>query len=157
MGLSFYTLGQRQGLGIGGIKEQGAGKPDASVQHEPWFVAAKDMVNNRLIVVQGHDHPALLSPALTALDAHWISGSAPEVNHPYAAKTRYRQADAPCLITALSGDQCSVSFEQPQWAVTPGQSVVFYDGEVCLGGALIEAGHEFFRLTPAIALCPRGS
>jgi tRNA-specific 2-thiouridylase len=140
MGLSFYTLGQRQGLGIGGIKEQGAGKPDASVQHEPWFVAAKDMVNNRLIVVQGHDHPALLSPSLTALDAHWISGSAPEVNHPYAAKTRYRQADAPCQITALSGDQCSVSFEQPQWAVTPGQSVVFYDGEVCLGGAIIEAG-----------------
>ena len=97
-------------------------------------------MNNRLIVVQGHDHPALLSPYLTALDAHWISGSAPEVNHPYAAKTRYRQADAPCLITALSGDQCSVSFEQPQWAVTPGQSVVFYDGEVCLGGAIIEAG-----------------
>jgi len=131
IGLSFYTLGQRQGLGIGGDKDSSG---------EPWFVAAKDMANNRLIVVQGHDHPALLSQRLAALDAHWISGSAPTLNHPYAAKTRYRQADAPCQITALSGDQCSVSFEQPQWAVTPGQSVVLYDGEVCLGGAIIEAG-----------------
>ena len=131
IGLSFYTLGQRQGLGIGGDKDSSG---------EPWFVAAKDMANNCLIVVQGHDHPALLSQRLAALDAHWISGSAPTLNHPYAAKTRYRQADAPCQITALSGDQCSVSFEQPQWAVTPGQSVVLYDGEVCLGGAIIEAG-----------------
>jgi len=131
IGLSFYTLGQRQGLGIGGDKDSSG---------EPWFVAAKDMANNRLIVVQGHDHPALLSQRLAALDTHWISGSAPTLNHPYAAKTRYRQADAPCQITALSGDQCSVSFEQPQWAVTPGQSVVLYDGEVCLGGAIIEAG-----------------
>jgi len=130
IGLSFYTLGQRQGLGIGGDRDSSG---------EPWFVAAKDMENNRLIVVQGHDHPALLSSSLTALDAHWISGRAPEINHPYAAKTRYRQADAPCRITALSGDQCSVSFEQPQWAVTPGQSVVLYDGEICLGGAIIEA------------------
>jgi tRNA-specific 2-thiouridylase len=149
IGLSFYTLGQRQGLGIGGVKEQGNRKQQTvnsqpgtgnSGLHEPWFVAGKDMANNRLIVVQGHDHPALLSSKLSALDAHWISGTAPDINHPYAAKTRYRQADAPCQITQLSGDQCAISFDQPQWAVTPGQSVVMYDGEICLGGAIIEAG-----------------
>ena len=131
IGLSFYTLGQRQGLGIGGDKDSSG---------EPWFVASKDMANNRLIVVQGHDHPALLSARLTALDAHWISGTAPEVGHQYAAKTRYRQADAPCHIARLDGDRCEVAFDQPQWAVTPGQSVVMYDNEVCLGGAIIEAG-----------------
>jgi tRNA-specific 2-thiouridylase len=144
MGLSFYTLGQRQGLGIGGLKEPKTANhqpnTENSLHHEPWFVAAKDMINNRLIVVQGHDHPALLSQSLTALDAHWISGTAPLLNHPYAAKTRYRQADAPGHFTEQSGDQCSITFDQPQWAVTPGQSVVVYDGEVCLGGAIIEAG-----------------
>lgn len=131
MGLSFYTLGQRQGLGIGGDKDSNG---------QPWFVAAKDMKNNRLIVVQGHDHPALLSSTLTALDAHWISGIPPVLNRPYTAKTRYRQTDAACLITQLEGKQCTISFEQAQWAVTPGQSVVVYDGELCLGGAIIEAG-----------------
>ncbi len=131
IGLSFYTLGQRQGLGIGGDKNSSG---------EPWFVAGKDMANNRLIVVQGHDHPALLSSKLSALDAHWISGAAPLFNQPYAAKTRYRQADAPCRLDKIEGDRCEVSFDQPQWAVTPGQSVVMYDNEVCLGGAIIEAG-----------------
>jgi tRNA-specific 2-thiouridylase len=131
MGLSFYTLGQRQGLGIGGDKDSNG---------QPWFVAAKDMKNNRLSVVQGHDHPVLLSRTLTALDAHWISGSAPVLNHPYTAKTRYRQTDAACTITQLEGTQCTISFAQAQWAVTPGQSVVVYDGELCLGGAIIEAG-----------------
>ena len=129
--LSFYTIGQRQGLGIGGDKDSTG---------EPWFVAGKDMANNRLIVVQGHDHPALLSKRLTALDSHWISGTAPLPNHPYSAKTRYRQADAPCHLTALDGDRCAFEFDQPQWAVTPGQSVVVYDGEICLGGAIIEQG-----------------
>ena len=129
IGLSFYTIGQRQGLGIGGAKDQSG---------EPWFVAAKDMKKNSLIVVQGHDHPALLAPRLTALDSHWISGAAPILKHPYAAKTRYRQADAPCHITHISGDQCVIAFDQAQWAVTPGQSVVLYDGMVCLGGAIIE-------------------
>jgi tRNA-specific 2-thiouridylase len=133
IGLSFYTLGQRQGLGIGGEKNSSG---------EPWFVAAKDMENNRLIVVQGHDHPALLSHTLTALDAHWISGSAPQLNHLYAAKTRYRQADAPCRITHQTGESCAISFDQPQWAVTPGQSVVLYEGDICLGGAIIEAGQR---------------
>ncbi|MDD5384300.1 MAG: tRNA 2-thiouridine(34) synthase MnmA [Gallionella sp.] len=131
IGLSFYTIGQRQGLGIGGDKDSTG---------EPWFVAGKDMANNRLIVVQGHDHPALLSNRLTALDSHWISGTAPLPNHPYSAKTRYRQADAPCHLAALDGGRCSFEFNQPQWAVTPGQSVVLYDGEVCLGGAIIEQG-----------------
>ena len=132
IGLSFYTIGQRQGLGIGGAREASG---------EPWFVAGKDMANNRLIVVQGHDHPALLAPRLTALNSHWISGTAPPIDHPYAAKTRYRQADAPCRLTRVSGDSCEIAFDEPQWAVTPGQSVVIYDGAICLGGAIIEQGH----------------
>jgi tRNA-specific 2-thiouridylase len=100
------------------------------------------MANNRLIVVQGHDHPALLSRRLTALDSHWISGAAPQLNHPYAAKTRYRQADAPCHFTRLADSRCEIAFAEAQWAVTPGQSVVVYDGEVCLGGAIIEQGAQ---------------
>jgi tRNA-specific 2-thiouridylase len=132
IGLSFYTIGQRQGLGIGGAREASG---------EPWFVSSKDMANNRLIVVQGHDHPALLAPRLTALDSHWISGAAPALEHSYAAKTRYRQADAPCRLTQLSEDRCEIDFDEAQWAVTPGQSVVVYDGEICLGGAIIEQGH----------------
>ena len=132
MGLSFYTLGQRQGLGIGGSK---------AASGEPWFVAAKDMEHNRLIVVQGHDHPALLSPRVSALDSHWISGTAPPLHHRYAGKTRYRQADAACHFTELDGEKCALAFDEAQWAVTPGQSVVIYDKEVCLGGAVIEQGH----------------
>ncbi|MBI3479380.1 MAG: tRNA 2-thiouridine(34) synthase MnmA [Nitrosomonadales bacterium] len=132
IGLSFYTIGQRQGLGIGGAKEASG---------EPWFVSGKDMANNRLIVVQGHDHPALLAARLTALDSHWISGTSPTLEHPYAAKTRYRQADAPCRLTDISDSSCEIAFDDAQWAVTPGQSVVIYDGEVCLGGAIIEQGH----------------
>jgi tRNA-specific 2-thiouridylase len=98
------------------------------------------MANNRLIVVQGHDHPALLSHRLAALDSHWISGTAPAIDHPYAAKTRYRQADARCHLTIISGSSCEIAFDEAQWAVTPGQSVVVYDGDVCLGGAIIEQG-----------------
>ncbi len=124
-GLAYHTLGQRQGLGIGG-------------QGEPWFVAAKDMDNNRLIVVQGHDHPLLLKSCLTAADLSWVSGAAPHTEWVYAAKTRYRQADAPCSITRVDGASCDIDFAQPQWAVTPGQSVVLYDSEVCLGGGVIQ-------------------
>ena len=127
-GLSFYTLGQRQGLGIGGGKDSTG---------EPWFVSGKDMKNNTLIVVQGHDHPALLNPNLNAIDMHWISGSAPNLTRSYAAKTRYRQADAACRIVSLDGDRASFVFDEPQWAVTPGQSVVVYDGQICLGGGII--------------------
>jgi tRNA-uridine 2-sulfurtransferase len=132
IGLSFYTIGQRQGLGIGGAKDTSG---------EPWFVAGKDMARNCLIVVQGHEHPLLQCKQLDALDTHWISGSAPQLFHPFAAKTRYRQADAPCICTALHNDCSSFSFDQAQWAVTPGQSVVLYDKDVCLGGAIIERGY----------------
>jgi tRNA-specific 2-thiouridylase len=128
VGLSFYTIGQRQGLGIGGGKD-GSGLP--------WFVASKDMANNKLIVVQGHDHPLLLKPELDAMEIHWISGSAPDTRRDYAAKTRYRQEDAPCHITTQQDDRVHFSFITPQWAVTPGQSVVAYDGAVCLGGGII--------------------
>jgi tRNA-specific 2-thiouridylase len=128
VGLSFYTIGQRQGLGIGGGK-------DASGL--PWFVASKDMANNKLIVVQGHDHPLLLKPELNAMEMHWISGAPPDTSRDYAAKTRYRQEDAPCRIEPLQNGNTHFSFGKPQWAVTPGQSVVAYDGAVCLGGGII--------------------
>ena len=127
-GLMYYTLGQRQGLGIGGTKGGG---------DEPWFVAAKDMESNTLIVVQGHDHPLLKRSTLAAGQLNWISGIAPDPDRPYTAKARYRQADAPCCITRLEGDTLELAFDSPQWAVTAGQSVVLYDGEVCLGGGII--------------------
>jgi tRNA-specific 2-thiouridylase len=133
VGLSFYTLGQRQGLGIGGIKDKGAQRGGG--EHAPWFVAAKDLEKNTLIVVQGHDHPLLQSPALVADDLSWIAGPAPH-DGAYAAKTRYRQADAPCALAMREG-RLQLHFPQPQWAVTPGQSAVVYDGEVCLGGGVI--------------------
>ncbi|HBZ31231.1 MAG TPA: tRNA 2-thiouridine(34) synthase MnmA [Nitrosomonas nitrosa] len=128
IGLMYYTLGQRQGLGIGGTKDG---------NEKPWFVAGKDTANNVLIVVQGHDHPALLSAALSATDLTWISGRSPHCNWVYAAKTRYRQIDAPCAITNIDQDNCQIEFAQPQWAVTPGQSVVVYESNVCLGGGVI--------------------
>jgi tRNA-specific 2-thiouridylase len=136
VGLSFYTLGQRQGLGIGGVKEKGS--PRGGGEHEPWFVAAKDLERNTLIAVQGHDHPLLLSPALVADDLSWISGRAP-VTREAAAKTRYRQADAPCSVAFDAQGRLELRFPDPQWAVTPGQSAVLYDGEVCLGGGVIAA------------------
>ncbi|MGM0593249.1 MAG: tRNA 2-thiouridine(34) synthase MnmA [Pseudomonadota bacterium] len=128
-GLMYYTLGQRQGLGIGGVP----GAPD-----EPWYVVSKDLAHNRLIVAQGHDHPLLFSTTLRACQLSWVSGQAPEAPLACRAKTRYRQADQPCRITHIDQECCEVSFETPQRAVTPGQSVVFYDGEVCLGGGIIE-------------------
>ncbi len=142
-GLSFYTLGQRQGLGIGGVKEKGAQR--GSGDHSPWFVARKDIEQNTLWVVQGHDHPWLLSSALKADGASWVSGEAPLAGS-YGAKARYRQADAACdMDDAVEGgvDEAeapaafSLRFGAPQWAVTPGQSAVLYDGERCLGGGVI--------------------
>jgi len=130
MGLSFYTLGQRQGLGIGGGKD-GTG--------EPWFVADKDMARNQLVVVQGHNHPALLTHQLEAMEMHWVSGVSPDLARNYAAKTRYRQTDSICRLTALSDDNVRFSFDEAQWAVTPGQSVVVYDGQICLGGGIIKS------------------
>ena len=133
VGLSFYTLGQRQGLGIGGLKAKGQARGGG--EHTPWFVARKDLATNTLYVVQGHDHPWLLSSHLTADNLSWCAGSAPSVDH-YGAKARYRQADAGCTF-ATSANMMQLSFTEPQWAVTPGQSAVLYDGEVCLGGGII--------------------
>ncbi len=123
-GLMYYTIGQRQGLGIGG-------------QGDPWFVAGKDMERNLLIVVQGHDHPLLLRDTLTATDLSWVSGEAPHTHWVYSAKTRYRQPDAPCSLNHVDPDTLEVAFGAPQWAVTPGQSVVVYESQVCLGGGII--------------------
>ena len=132
VGLSFYTLGQRQGLGIGGV----AGADKGGV-HEPWYVAHKDLANNTLHVVQGHGHAWLQSSWLEADDLSWVAGEAPAAGA-LAAKTRYRQADAPCTFEP-QGARLRLEFSTPQWAVTPGQSAVLYDGEVCLGGGVIAA------------------
>ncbi|MFZ2628551.1 MAG: tRNA 2-thiouridine(34) synthase MnmA [Rugosibacter sp.] len=127
-GLMYYTLGQREGLGIGGVK----GAPE-----EPWFVASKDMQHNILYAVQGHQHPALLAQGLVATDLSWVSAKPPHTHWVYAAKTRYRQADAACQIERIGDSECEVVFAAPQWAVTPGQSVVIYESCVCLGGGII--------------------
>jgi tRNA-specific 2-thiouridylase len=134
VGLSFYTLGQRQGLGIGGVKEKGAAR--GAGDHAPWFVARKDLERNALVVVQGHDHPWLQSGTLQFDDASWVAG-VPPADGPLAAKTRYRQADAACVLAAASEGRYRLDFSAPQWAVTPGQSAVLYQGEVCLGGGVI--------------------
>ncbi|RYE43553.1 MAG: tRNA 2-thiouridine(34) synthase MnmA, partial [Hyphomicrobiales bacterium] len=136
VGLSFYTLGQRQGLGIGGVKEKGAQRGGGA--HEPWFVARKDLDKNTLRVVQGHDHPWLQSHTLQAADASWVAGHPPALGN-CAAKTRYRQQDAACTVLQAQGDTFGLQFSDAQWAVTPGQSAVLYDGEVCLGGGVIAA------------------
>ncbi len=146
LGLSFYTLGQRQGLGIGGVK--GGEQSGGDGLHAPWFVAAKDMQHNVLRVVQGHEHPALLAPRLAADDCSWVAGQPPAAGH-LAAKTRYRQADAGCRFTP-AGDGFELQFEQPQWAVTPGQSAVLYDGDVCLGGGVIASAEVLAPLAPAL-------
>jgi tRNA-specific 2-thiouridylase len=137
VGLSFYTLGQRQGLGIGGVKAKGVAR--GAGQHAPWFVARKDIERNTLIAVQGHDHPWLLSTALRAQDLSWVAGHAPSGPYPrpLGAKTRYRQADAACQWMGTDATGMRLQFEDPQWAVTPGQSAVLYDGDVCLGGGVI--------------------
>ena len=147
VGLSFYTLGQRSGLGIGGVKAKGADLKAVQAlgqrgvgAHEPWFVARKDMDSNTLWAVQGRDHPWLLSTELSAQDCSWVSGSPPAPG-PMAAKTRYRQADAPCNLVASSSADCQLVFSQAQWAVTPGQSAVLYDGDVCLGGGVIASSN----------------
>ncbi|MEK7737865.1 MAG: aminomethyltransferase beta-barrel domain-containing protein, partial [Pseudomonadota bacterium] len=133
-GLMYHTLGQRKGLGIGGVK----GNADEAGDHEAWYVAAKDMQKNVLYVVQGHAHPALLRDRLTAADLSWVNGRAPHTHWVYTAKTRYRQPDAPCEVEAVDGERCEIVFAEPQWAVTPGQSVVLYESRVCLGGGVIQ-------------------
>jgi tRNA-uridine 2-sulfurtransferase len=124
IGLAFYTIGQRKGIGIGGAGE-------------PWYVADKRIDTNELVVVQGHDHPLLMKKALSASDAAWVAGRPPLAPSTHTAKTRYRQADAPCTLSNAQQDEITVEFSAPQWAVTPGQSVVLYDGEVCIGGGVI--------------------
>lgn len=134
VGLSFYTLGQRKGIGLGGVKSHEA----ADGTHQAWYVARKDIEKNTLYVVQGHDHPWLLSGHLDADQSSWVSGSAPESDQ-LAAKTRYRQADVACQLANSDATHFALNFDQAQWAVTPGQSAVLYDGEVCLGGGIIAA------------------
>ncbi len=130
VGLAFYTLGQRKGIGIGGRQDSSG---------EPWFVARKDMASNTLWVVQGHEHPWLMSARLAAGDAAWVAGSAPAAGLRVGAKTRYRQTDATCTVVGSDVPDLRLTFDAPQWAVTPGQSAVLYSGEVCLGGGVIQA------------------
>src|SRR5438094_7282339 len=124
IGLAFYTIGQRKGIGIGGAGEA-------------WYVAGKDLAANKLVVVQGHDHRLLLSNSLKAGAPSWIAGEAPAERSSHTAKTRYRQAGAACTLRLVRESEIAVDFPAPQWALTPGQSVVLYDGEVCLGGGII--------------------
>ncbi len=128
-GLMYHTLGQRQGLNVGGV--QGA-------LEAPWYVIDKDLSRNVLIVGQGNDHPRLFKPTLTATQLHWVAGSLPTLPLQCTAKIRYRQADQACEVTLLDDDTLQVNFDTPQRAIAPGQSVVFYQGEVCLGGGTIQ-------------------
>jgi tRNA-specific 2-thiouridylase len=133
-GLMYYTLGQRQGLGIGGVKDA----PD-----EPWFVLEKDLDNNVLIVGQGHDHPLMLHNTLEAGQLDWCGSQPLTETLRCAAKTRYRQPDQDCIVEPLDeGLRVKVRFDEQQRAITPGQSVVFYEGEVCLGGGIIESKYN---------------
>ncbi len=128
-GLMYHTLGQRKGLGIGGTKEGG---------EEPWYVVGKNLEQNQLVVAQGHDHPSLLSSGLIATQLHWVDRNGPQGTLRCTVKTRYRQQDIPCTLTRISEDKLEVRFDEPQKAVTPGQSAVFYLAEVCLGGGIID-------------------
>jgi len=133
IGLAFYTIGQRKGIGLGGMKDSSA---------EPWYVAGKDLAANALIVVQGHDHPLLLARNVTANDLAWVAGAPPDPGLRCAGKTRYRQADAPCRVASVDADAITVEFDESQRAVTPGQSLVLYRGEMCLGGGVIRRSGE---------------
>lgn len=129
-GLMYYTLGQRQGLNIGGAGDA-------------WYVAGKDVSRNELLVVQGHDHPAMQSSIVVANGMDWVSADAPSVGDRVTAKTRYRQADQVCEVIDFDADldQITVQFDQPQRAVTPGQALVLYNERCCLGGATIHNSH----------------
>ena len=129
----YYTVGQRKGLGIGGM---------AGANQAPWYVAARDMEKNALIVVQGERHPLLLSNHLTARDPHWIAGTRPvemsDGPQRLQARIRHRQPRQPCSVRLSPDLTLAVEFDRPQWAIAPGQYVVLYDGDVCIGGACIE-------------------
>lgn len=143
-GLAYYTLGQRQGLGVGGTREGRAA---------PWFVAAKDRARNALVVVQGHDHPLLYRTAIDAQQMHWIAGAPPNAATlaRLGAKTRYRMADAACRVELQTEARLRATFAAPQWAPTPGQYLVLYDGDVCLGGGVIVAPDAALRTQDAAA------
>jgi len=127
-GLMYYTLGQRQGLGIGGMK---------TASEEPWFVVDKNLKTNQLITAQGHNHPLLLKQQLKASQLHWVTGKAPSNTFKCKAKIRYRQTEQNCQVR-INENECMVCFDEKQRAITPGQSIVFYDGNICLGGGIID-------------------
>lgn len=127
-GLMYYTIGQRQGLGIGGVKN----RPEI-----PWFAAKKDLDNNVLVAVQGHEHPLLFKQSLRAEELSWCAGFAPAKKFKCVAKVRYRQQDQSCKVEINTDGSADVVFDKPQRAITPGQSVVFYDDDICLGGGVI--------------------
>lgn len=147
-GLMYYTLGQRRGFGVGGIR---------GADHEAWYVLAKDLERNVLIVGQGHEHPWLLADRLQAGTLDWCQDSILEAPLRCMAKTRYRQPDQPCVVEPLAGGRCQVRFDAPQRAVTPGQSVVFYQGEECLGGGIIETAYFQDRPTGLVSTRPPSS
>ncbi|MYL22586.1 tRNA 2-thiouridine(34) synthase MnmA [Vreelandella massiliensis] len=128
MGLMYYTLGQRQGLGIGGL---------ANYSEDPWYVAAKDLDRNVLVAVQGKHHPLLYSDSLATEPMEWVAGHPPAREGRFTAKTRYRQSDRPCSLLCRDDGSVEVRFDEPQRSVTPGQSLVIYDGDICLGGGVI--------------------
>lgn len=129
-GLMFHTIGQRKGLGIGGLKEAG---------DDPWFVVDKLIEHNTLIVAQGIENPALHADGLIASGLHWISREPADFPYPCTARTRHRQQDEPCTLTRIDKDKYRVQFDKPMRAIAPGQYVVFYDGDICLGGGVIES------------------
>ncbi|MGH1537248.1 MAG: tRNA 2-thiouridine(34) synthase MnmA [Gammaproteobacteria bacterium] len=132
-GVMFYTIGQRQGLGIGGQRTH---------SEEPWYVTHKDIDTNCLYVVQGREHESLYHSKLTTQVFHWIAGTAPNDVNNLSAKTRYRQDDQACTIRSISDHYYEIAFNEPQWAITPGQSVVLYQNDTCLGGAIIEERYK---------------
>ena len=127
-GAAYYTLGQRKGLGIGGVKNAG---------EEPWFVVDKDISKNQIFVAQGADHPALLGKKLYTTDVSWISGEPPDFPFNCSAKIRYRQKDQVCTVSESGGHELQVNFLDNQRSITPGQSIVFYSHDRCLGGGII--------------------
>ena len=132
-GLMYYTIGQRKGIGIGG----GYGEKES-----PWYVSGKQLNDNRLVVVQGHDHPSLYHLRLTASQLHWTINPPQRFPFSCSAKIRYRHNDAPCIIESLVDGTIQVQFAEPQFAITPGQSIVFYNHAECLGGAVIDSAES---------------